>query len=433
VVGLLAAAGALVWRWSDVYGLLAARAPAVAAQVPETLRPGDRFDGEEHEPNDLPGRANPLPFPTRAGELVTVKGYVGSRIDVGHGDEDVYRLEVPAGEGERLLTARWRAEDGEVGIRGLDVQLTLHRAPAAGARSAAPLLAASDRGGPGRPEVLEARVEPGTWFLGVRERHDEATGPVEKPNDRYVLELGVRAAAADEEVEPNDGPEAAGRRAAGFSAWAAVAERRPLVEAKPLRGALLDLDADTFQLRAAGGTGVLLAVPAASVALTVETWAPAQEDLEPGGPDLDRFSLAADGAAGAPVLAAIPLTGAAPPLLRVRGAEGRGTYSLVLLGAGDGSAALALEQVRSLAALGHLSTALELAAHVARHLPRSDARGALLEVAGSLAGEAAARLGPAELGPFERAGRVLGAPIFVEEGGAVAYRGAFEAKSGEAK
>ncbi|HYD43360.1 MAG TPA: serine/threonine-protein kinase [Anaeromyxobacter sp.] len=433
VVGLLAAAGALAWRWSDVYGLLAARAPEVAAQVPEAFRPGDRFDGEEREPNDLPGRANPLPFPARAGGTVTVKGYVGSRIDVRHGDEDVYRLEVPGGDGEKLLTARWRGEDGDGGIRGLDVQLTLHRAPAPGARTAAPLVAASDRGGPGRPEVLEARVEPGTWFLGVRERHDEATGPVEKPNDRYVLELGVRTAGADEEIEPNDGPEAAGKRASGFASWAAVAERRPLVEGKPLRGELQDRDADTFQLRAAGTTGVLLAVPAAGVALAVDSWVPAPEDLEPGGPDRDGFSPAADGAAGAPVVAAVPLAGAAPPLLRVRGAEGRGTYSLVLLAAGDGSAALALEQVRSLAALGHLPAALELAAHAARQLPRSDARAEVLGVAGALAAEAAARLGPADLAPFERAGRVLGAPIFVEEGGAVAYRGAFEAKSGEAK
>ena len=433
VLGLLAAAAALVWRWSDVYGLVAARAPELAAQVPEALRPGDRFDGGEREPNDLPGRANPLPFPARAGGTVAVKGYVGSRIDVQHGDEDVYRLEIPAGAGERILVARWGAEESDAGIRGLDVQLTLHRAPAAGARTAAPLVAASDRGGPGRPEVLEARVEAGTWFLAVRERHDDATGPVEKPTDRYVLELGVRTAAPDEEVEPNDGPEAAGKRAAGFAAWAAVAERRPLFEAKPLRGELLDRDADTFQLRGGGRTGVLLAVPAAGVSLALDAWVPEPDELEPGGPDGDAFAPAAEGAAGAPVVAAVRLAGAAPPLLRIRGAEGRGTYSLVLLGEGGSSTALALEQVRSLAALGQLPAALELAAHAARHLPRSAGRDALLEVAGALAGEAAARLGPADLAQFERAGRVLGAPVFVEEGGAVAYRGAFEAKSGEAK
>jgi serine/threonine-protein kinase len=437
VLALLAVVGALVWRWNDVYGLLAARAPALAAQLPELLRPADRYDGLEHEPNDVPGRANPLPLPPGpsgepGGGTVFVKGFVGSRIDTQHGDEDVYRIEIPTTAGEKALAARWHAEEGDVGIRGLDVQLTLHRVPAAEDRKSAPLVASSDRGGPGTPEVLEARVSPGTYYLAVRERHEESTGPVEKPTDRYLLEVGLGEPREGGEIEPNDAPEAAGKRGARFTDWADLAGRAPLAEARPLRGELVDRDVDTFEVRAEGRSALLVAMPAPGLALAAETWLPSHSDLEPGGSVGERFASAGTAPAGAPLLAVVRLGGAAPPLVRLRGAEGKGPYTLVLLGAGPDSPGVALEQVRALSAAGHLPAALELAALAARHLPRSAGRTAVLEEAGRLAGEVAARLTPADLPAYERATRVLGAPIFTDEAGIVGYRGAFEAKAAEA-
>ncbi|HSN13533.1 MAG TPA: serine/threonine-protein kinase, partial [Anaeromyxobacteraceae bacterium] len=49
-------AGLVLWRWGDVYDVLAVRFPAVAGALPATLRPGSLYDGDEHEPNDVPAR-----------------------------------------------------------------------------------------------------------------------------------------------------------------------------------------------------------------------------------------------------------------------------------------------------------------------------------------------------------------------------------------
>ncbi|HVY46268.1 MAG TPA: hypothetical protein VHB21_10335, partial [Minicystis sp.] len=47
------------------------------------------FDGIEHEPNDTPARANPLPL-GRA-----VRGQLGARLGRDAGDRDVYAVDVP--------------------------------------------------------------------------------------------------------------------------------------------------------------------------------------------------------------------------------------------------------------------------------------------------------------------------------------------------
>jgi predicted Ser/Thr protein kinase len=432
LLALLVAAGGLAWRWSEVYAALAAHAPALAARIPAALRPSDRFDGEEHERNDTPAQATRLPLPVDAAglptaEAVTVKGTVGARIDAQNGDADIYRLDVPTLPGPRVLSVRWHAERSEDGIRGLAVALALNRAPAPGSeRGSAPLVASSARGGPGSAEVLEAPVVPGTYYLSVRERHDDVTGPVEKPTDRYVLEVRLREPRPGEEVEPNDAPESSGQRGGGYADWRAMAERNPLPEARTVRGEIAAGDADTFALEVEGHTAVVLVLPSPGLAPALELWAPEAADLEPGAGARARLDPAGRADAGEPLLVVAPTSAIGPTLVRLSAADGRGPYSVVALGAGRGSGAAAVERVRALVTAGKLPTALELAALVGKALTRAPARAELLALAAKLAAEAAPGLTPDDLPRFEAADRALGTPIFEQEGGSIRYRGAFE-------
>ncbi|MBK9515995.1 MAG: protein kinase [Anaeromyxobacter sp.] len=193
VVLLLLAAGLVAWRWADVYAVLQVRAPALVQALPASLRPADHVDGEEHEPNNVPPQATSLPLPpgpdgAPGGGLALVRGHVGAKVSDSSGDLDVYRVVVPAGAAGSVLEATFEGERAGEGIRGLDVALSLNRQRQEGSeRTSAPLVAGADEGGPGQPERLRAAVEPGTYFLAVREKHAEATGPVEKPTDWYHL------------------------------------------------------------------------------------------------------------------------------------------------------------------------------------------------------------------------------------------------------
>ncbi len=100
LVLVAALVGGLAWRWNDVFALLQARAPALAARLPEGLRPADRYDGEEHEPNDAPSLSNRLPLPPDE-RAIQVRGTVGARLGPTSGDVDVYRIEIPAPSGPR--------------------------------------------------------------------------------------------------------------------------------------------------------------------------------------------------------------------------------------------------------------------------------------------------------------------------------------------
>ena len=422
-------AGALVWRWGDVVATLAARAPDLAARLPEALRPADRYDGEEHEPNNDPAHANPLPLPpgpdgTPGGGAVSIRGTLGARLGPTSGDVDVYRIAVPPPARPRDLVASWHAEGSTDGIRGLAVSLTLNRAPD-GAGTSAPLVASISRGGPGSPQRLVAPVEPGTYYLSVRERHDQAADPVEKPSDRYLLEVHLMEHRAGEEVEPNDSPESVGLRSDGYAAWRAMAERNPLPEAVPVRGETAPDDPDTFAAAPEGR--LLLAFPSPGLSLSIQVWSPEAPDLEAGEAGMARFEPAGQAAPGEPVF--VPLKSAvagAPPLVQLRAEEGRGPYRLVLLGQGTASGTLAAEELQALARDDRLPEALELAASVAHHLPRSPARPEVLTLAGRLAREAAPGLKPADLARFERTAQLLGVPPFEDEGGQIRYRAAFE-------
>ena len=129
--------GGMVWRWDAVFSLLQAHAPAIAARIPEPLRPAERYDGEEHEPNNTPAQANPLPLApgpggARGEGVVKMRGTIGYALGPIAGDVDMFRVEIPALRGSKLLSASWHAEGSAAGIPGLDVVLTLHRAPKEG-------------------------------------------------------------------------------------------------------------------------------------------------------------------------------------------------------------------------------------------------------------------------------------------------------------
>jgi eukaryotic-like serine/threonine-protein kinase len=439
----VAAVAAAVWRWPDLYALAATRAPALAALLPEAVRPSGHYDGNEHEPNDTPAQANPLPIPLgpdgRPGVAV-MRGSIGARISDNEGDVDIFKLEIPASQGRKVLVVEWRGEREGEGIRGLDVALALNRVRAEGSRVTAPLVTSANRGGPGRPERLVATVEPGTYYLSVREVHDEATGPVEKPTDRYLLEVRLVDPQPGEEVEPNDAPDRLNARFERYPEWRALAGRNPMGAGTLIHGETAKDDPDVYGIEPrGGGEGPVLvaAVPAPELALTARLWVPDAEDLGPPR-DVDRvrFEPAGDAGPGEVLFVRLPAPPAAgaPAILELHAASGEGRYDLLALGEGAASADAVLATVKALAGGGRPGPALELAAGYASRLPRGTRRAEVLRAAGGIAAGLAPALSPASARAYDRAAQLLGLAIFEEAGGKVAYRGAFEAAaSGEGK
>jgi eukaryotic-like serine/threonine-protein kinase len=434
---LLAAAAGTIWRWPEVYALLAAKVPALAAAVPPALRPGEPYDGAEREPNDVAARANPLPLPPGedgrpAAGTAVMSGHVGARLDDATGDADVFRIEVPAG-GQRVLVADWRGDrDGE-GIRGLDVTVSLNRERGEGdARTSAPLVAAVDRGGAGAAERLVAAVLPGTYYLAVREKHDPAGGPVENPIDAYRLEVRLDGARPGEALEPDDAPEAMGAREERYPEWRALAERNPLGEGIAVAGETSPDDPDLFAVGAgepSAAPAAVVAIPAPGLALTARRWVPDATDLAPPAP-AERVRFEPAGEAGPGEVLVVPLPEVpradAPALVQLRAAEGEGRYTVLALGERSAGGAAVLGLVRSLAEAGRLPAALDLAASFARSAPRSPSVNEVLGLAGQLASARAPAV--PDLPAFEAASRRLGAAIYELEGEVVRYRAAFEAR-----
>jgi hypothetical protein len=439
VAALLLLVALVAWRWPDVYSLLSRFAPKVAEGLPASFRPTNLYDGVEHEPNDSPSQANPLPLPPGADGRIArgvalMRGHIGARISGTTGDIDVYRVTVPAGTGPAVLVAEWSGEKKGEGIRGLDVALTLNRQREDDSGlSAAPLLANVDRGGPGRPETLTASVDPGTYFVAVRERHEDTTGPVEKPTDPYLLEVRLTDPKPGEELEPNDRPDSVSHRFVRYAEWSTLASRNPLGEGKVIHAATEKEDPDAFAVAPRGAAEkpeLVVAVPADRLALSVQTWTPDEEDLGPPKPaDRLRFEKAGVGAPGQVLFVVTgPITRpTAPVLVQLRAAQGAGRYDLLALGLGSTSGAAALELAEGLAAERRFPQALELLAGFVHHLPASSARNDVLFAAGKIAERATETLPAAAAGRFARAGQLLGAPIFAGKG-ALRYLGAFEAR-----
>jgi len=435
---LVAAVGAVVWRWSDVYALARQRAPGLAAALPASLRPADLYDGAEHEPNNGPVQANSLPLPPGAdgapgGGVAVMRGFIGAKASDTAGDVDVFRIEVPESKAPRVLVAEWSGEKPEEGIRGLDVQLTLNSQPPSSARISAPLVAVVDHGGPGKPERLSALVSPGEYFLSVRERHADETGPVEKPSDPYRLLVRLAAPEPGAELEPNDEPDDPAARLERYPEWRALAERNRLGEGRPLRGDLGPGDADVLAVAPAApgeALGWLAVVPDPGLAVALEAWRPDDGDRgPPGNQDRAAFARVAAGGPGEVLLA--PLGGAAeadfPTLARLTAPSGGGRWVALGLGTGSASGAAVLSLAAELSQAGREAQALELLAAFGREAKGAPAQAEAMLAAGRIAEALAARWAPADLPKLERASQRLGAPVLAVERGALRYRAAFEA------
>ncbi len=428
----------LAWRWSDVYVLLHERAPALAASLPLSMRPADFYDGEEHEPNDMPALANRVPLPpgadgSRGMGVATVRGHIGAKLNAVTGDVDVYRIEVPRSGRPLVLHAAWSGERPGDGIRGLHVVLTLNRErDGADPRRSAPLVARVDRGGPGHPAELSAAVVPGVYYLAVREKHREGEEPVEKPTDWYSLKVWLAEPQPGEEVEPNDEPDSVAARYIRYPQWRDLAERNPLGEGRVIQAATSEEDWDTFSV-APRGPGevpeVLALVPAPEVALEAYAWAPDEEDLGRDRPqDRRRFQKVGEADLGQLLLLRLAAAARpeAPVLVRVRAWRGEGAYQALALGQNSASGQAVLKLVDELARADRVGQALVLAAGFAKLLPGSSAKGEVLLAAGRLA-ERMAGSGAPDLASAERASQLLGEPVFEVASGKSRYAGAFEA------
>ncbi|HYQ80201.1 MAG TPA: serine/threonine-protein kinase [Anaeromyxobacteraceae bacterium] len=432
-------AALLAWRWGDVYAFLRQQAPGLAEALPAAFRPADLFDGLEHEPNDTPAQANPLPIPPgpdgrRGGGVAAIRGHIGAKLTDTTGDVDVFRIEVPAVDRPRVLRAEWSGEREGEGIRGLDVALTLNRDRGGEGRRSAPLVASVDRAGPGRPEELAAGVAPGVYYLAVREKHPEDAPPAEKPTDWYQLKVWLAEPQPGEEVEPNDAPDPVTHRELRYPEWKAVGERNPLGEGRAIHGTTSPEDPDTYSIapRGAADTLELLAlVPEARLALTAQLWVPDEVDLAPPRPrDRVRFEKAGEGAPGQVLFVRLPPAPRhdAAWLVQVRALSGEGRYAAVALGPGSASGAALVRLLEELPRDGRGPQALELAAGYVTLVPGSTVRTDVLVAAGKLA-EKLAPTGRADLVPVTaRASQLLGDAIFETQNGKVRYFGSFEAQ-----
>jgi serine/threonine-protein kinase len=433
----VAAIGLLAWRWGEVYGFLHAKAPRLTAALPGALRPADHYDGNEHEPNDAAAQANALPIPSGpdgrlAGGVATMRGRIGDGPGSGE-DVDVFRIEVPRLDRPRSLHAEWSGERPGEGIPGVDVALTLNRdAAGEGPRRSAPVVAKVDRGKTGRPEELVAAVGPGTYYLAVREKRQEATGKGARPSGPYLLRVWLAEPQAGEETEPNDAPDPSQHKAVRYPEWKSVGERNPLGEGRVVHGNTSPEDPDLFSVAPRGPADVpelLAIVPETGLAVSAQLWVPDEVDLGPARTkDRTHFEKPVEGAPGQVLflrLPAVPVAGA-PDLVRLRGKGSEGRYAVTALGQGSSSGPAVLRLLGELERDGRGAQALELAAGFARNLPGSSARTDVLLAAGKLAERLAAGGDSDLVAESERAARILGAPIFEAAPAGVRYTGAFE-------
>jgi hypothetical protein len=207
--------------------------------------------------------------------------------------------------------------------------------------------------------------------------HDEATGPVEKPTDRYLLSVRLVDPTPGEEVEPNDGPDRAVSGPERYAEWRAAAERNPLGEGAPIRGATAVDDPDLFAVapRADGeAPELVVAVPAAGLALEARLWIPDAEDLvRAGAGDRVRFDDGGSAPVGETLVVPIrPRPRAdAPALLELRASEGEGPYVVVALGPAPASQLAVMRLAQELVAAGRGQQAAALARLYALAFPEA--------------------------------------------------------------
>jgi serine/threonine-protein kinase len=176
-------------RWMGL-GLLPAALIVIAGAVAliiEARRP--RARDLESEPNNNAAEANLI-----ASEH-TVRGHIGTRISVEESDRDFYHFQVLGG------VHSLRAE--LTGIAGMDLKLEVF--DPLGRR-----IAEADAGGPGEGEIIpNARLDPGEYYVAVREVWVGGRPATENDTDWYTLTASWRPVQPNQETEPDDSPSAA--------------------------------------------------------------------------------------------------------------------------------------------------------------------------------------------------------------------------------
>ncbi len=227
----------------------------------------------EAEPNNEPAKATSL----ASGKTLT--GHLGQRVSATESDRDWYRLDVEGG-GPQTLQARVS------GISNMDLALELYDA-------AAGRVTGADSASKDGPEVITNwTLDPGRYFLLVREVWLVGVAPTENVTDAYRVTASWQPAGKDWELEPNDVP----------------AKASPLAAGESLRGYLGAVDdVDVVKVSSGEGrlAGMVSGIAGADVVLEVTaSGATAPVTVDEGGVGSgERFEVAADGKA--PVLVAI--------------------------------------------------------------------------------------------------------------------------------
>ena len=185
------------------------------------------FDGNEIEPNDDAGHAQPIPFGTH------VRGHLGKRLSRESSDRDFFAYDVPT----NVTAARLHTK----ALPNFATCTWLYRA------GSSDPLARFCTTAPGRDlDVPALRVEPGRYLVAVLQDtdaygRDAAPFVFENVSDPYELDFGPSTAAGNFEVEPNDTAQAPSRVPVGAE----------------LRGALaFHRDADVFCPQERGATSI---------------------------------------------------------------------------------------------------------------------------------------------------------------------------------
>ncbi|MCA9671192.1 MAG: serine/threonine protein kinase [Myxococcales bacterium] len=162
-------------------------------------KPPQIAPSEEVEPN------NDVAHSTLLESGKTVRGKVGKRVSSNESDRDYYKLVVPRDASGKTMVL---AADVS-GIPNMDITLELYD-------RAGDKLTGADNTGPGGPERLPNwPLQPGTYYLLVREVWKMGRPPTENVTDSYRLTAKLAPHDKRFELEPNDEKPQAEQRAVG--------------------------------------------------------------------------------------------------------------------------------------------------------------------------------------------------------------------------
>jgi len=160
----------------------------------------------EHEPNDVPENANPLPAE------VEITAYLGKRHDERFSDIDLFRIDNQSGE-RQLVRFDVSAPPN------IDVVVDVVRVG-----HSSPVLTADSAGVGGAESVPNFPLQPDAYFLRVHERWISGEWPTENVSDPYTIRWSLGAPQPGWEEEVNDSLELAqdlaiGEPVRGYVGW----------------------------------------------------------------------------------------------------------------------------------------------------------------------------------------------------------------------